>query len=52
MVARTKYSIALELWNSNEYVARDFSVVAWSDSGPVQFTHNQGLESDHYWADS
>lgn len=49
LAAGSNYKISLELWAGNKQIARDFSVVAWGSSGPVTFTHLQGLESDSWW---
>ena len=34
-------------WESRE-VPKDFSVVAWGESGDVCIEHNGGIESDHF----
>ena len=49
LVANTTYKINVELWAGNTNVARDFSIVAWGSAGPITFTSQQGLQSDHWW---
>ena len=34
-------------WNfTNENFAKDWSIVAWGEEGPISLTHNKGWESD------